>query len=121
MRRDGSVECWGDDDALCKANPPTGEFTSVSAGWGHTCGVRSDGSVECWGDDDALCKANPPTGEFTSVSAGWGHTCGVRSDGSVECWGSNEDLGGNEIGQATPPQKEEAGGLPSNDSDAGHS
>ena len=45
----------------------------------------------------------------------------MRTDGSVECWGSNEDLGGNEIGQATPPLTEEAGGLLSNDSDAGHS
>ena len=27
------------------------EFASVSAGEGHTCGVRRDGSVECWGSD----------------------------------------------------------------------
>ena len=26
-----------------------GEFASVSAGEGHTCGVRTDGSVACWG------------------------------------------------------------------------
>ena len=26
-----------------------GEFTSVSAGVGHTCGLKQDGSVVCWG------------------------------------------------------------------------
>ena len=31
------------------AGPPAGEFAPVSAGWGHTCGVRSNGSVACWG------------------------------------------------------------------------
>ena len=42
---------------------------------------------------------------FASVSAGFAHTCGVKRDGSVECWGSNE-VGGNPIGQATPPSGE---------------
>ena len=32
-----------------QATPPAGSFVSVSAGWGHTCGLRSDGSVACWG------------------------------------------------------------------------
>ena len=48
--RDGSVQCWGDDD-FGKATPPEGEFASVSAGGAHTCGVRTDGSVVCWGYD----------------------------------------------------------------------
>ncbi len=72
------------------------EFTSVSAGEHHTCGVRIDGVVECWGGNlDG--QATPPDGEFASVSAGYYHTCGVRIDGSVECWGRNDE------GQATPP------------------
>ena len=77
-------------------------FASVSAGGGHTCGVRRDGSVECWGFD-LSGQATPPSGEFASVSGGGGHTCGVRRDGSVECWGSNENSDGHEVGQATPP------------------
>ena len=89
-----------------------GEFTSVSAGLFHTCGVvRSDGSIECWGsneDDDGkvLGQAKPPGGSFASVSAGLAHTCGVKIDGSVECWGLNEDGNGNFVGQATPPSGE---------------
>ena len=73
-------------------------FTSVSAGRGHTCGLRTDGSVICW---DAAWNHNgettPPVGFFTSVSAGWYHTCGVKTDGSVACWGSNA------LGQSEPP------------------
>ena len=48
MRVDGSVACWG-DDKYGQATPPEGEFASVSAGRGHTCGVRVDGSVAYWG------------------------------------------------------------------------
>ena len=29
--------------------PLEGDFQSVSAGYDHTCGVRSDGTVACWG------------------------------------------------------------------------
>ena len=69
------------------ATPPAGEFTSVSAGYVHTCGVRDDGSVACWGDD-YYGQARPPAGEFSSVSAGDTYTCGVRDDGPIACWGS---------------------------------
>ena len=91
----GSVACWG-SDYYGQATPPAGSFVSVSAGWDHTCGVRSDGSVACWGWNESG-RSTPPAGSFTSVSAGGLHTCGIRSDGSVDCWGSNFD------GLSTPP------------------
>ena len=94
VKTDGSIACWGyNDDG--QATPPSGEFTSVSAGIGHTCGVTADGSVKCWGDD-YYGQATPPFGEFTSVSAAVSHTCGVRRDSSVECWGDDA------YGKATP-------------------
>ena len=68
-----------------------GEFTSVSAGRSHTCGVKTDGQVVCWGDA-RFGPATPPHGSFVSVSAGLHHTCGVKTDGQVVCWG--DDLGG---------------------------
>ena len=74
------------------------EFSSISAGDNHTCGVGTGGSVACWGDD-LFGVSTPPEGEFTSVSAGWAHTCGVRTDGSVACWG-----GGDDAEETTPPE-----------------
>ena len=68
---------------------PNGKFATVSAGNGHTCGVRQDGSVDCWGEDFGG-QATPPTGGFTSVSVESNHTCGVKRDGSVSCWGIDE-------------------------------
>ena len=86
----------------------TGEFASVSAGSGHTCGVKGDGTVACWGRN-SQGRATPPAGEFASVSAGSQHTCGLRRDGTVACWGWNR------YSQATPPAGEfasvSAGGL----------
>ena len=83
-------------DCGLEGRPSADSFVSVSAGVGHTCGMRSDGSVACWGlNSDG--QATPPAGSFVSVSAKGSHTCGVRSDGSVACWGYN----GN--GRATPP------------------
>ena len=34
-----------------EASPPEGEFTSVSGGQYHSCGVRTDGTIACWGAD----------------------------------------------------------------------
>ena len=50
------------------STPPSGEFTSVSAAYLHTCGVRTHGSAACWGYG-LLGQSTPPAGEFTSVSA----------------------------------------------------
>ena len=33
---------------------PEGEFTTVSAGENHTCGVRTDGAVVCWGEEKTI-------------------------------------------------------------------
>ena len=50
MNADGFVTCWG-IDLWGEVTPPEGEFASVSAGGGHTCGVKTEGSVACWGND----------------------------------------------------------------------
>jgi hypothetical protein len=74
---------------------------TVSAGPGHTCGLKTDGSVACWGLDN-YGQSTPPAhsaGAFAQVSAGGYHTCGLKTDGSVACWGDNGD------GQSTPPQE----------------
>ena len=75
------------------------EFRSVSAGWHHTCGLRTDGPVTCWGRND-FGQASPPDRTFASVSSGGFHTCGVTTDDSILCWGRDDD------GQSSPQKGE---------------
>ena len=72
---------------------------SISAGWGHTCGLKQDGTVACWGINSSG-EATPPAGQFASVSTGGFHNCGLKQDSTVACWGQNGH------GQATPPTGE---------------
>ena len=76
-----------------EATPPAGTFTQVSAGFEHTCGVRTDGTLACWGDD-TFGQATPPSGTFIQVSAGNSHTCALQVDGTLACWGLNGPAGG---------------------------
>ena len=78
------------------ASPVVPGFSAVSAGGGHTCGLRETGAVECWGNND-VGQTDAPAGRFSAVSAGGGHTCGLRETGAVECWGFND------VGQANAP------------------
>ena len=68
-----------------------GTFAQVSAGFHHTCTVRSDRTLTCWGDN-AFGEAVPPPGIFTSVDAGSGpFSCAVNIDGNLACWGLDTD------------------------------
>ena len=68
----------------------------MSAGFEHTCGVKTDGTLACWGDN-SQGRASPPTGTFTQVTAGLPTYLRdpVGRHGGV--------LGGRHVGQATPP------------------
>ncbi len=64
------------------------QYTSITAGGSHSCGLRSDGTATCWGRNE-YGEADAPTGKFTSITAGTLHSCGLRSDGTATCWGDN--------------------------------
>ena len=92
-------------DSPLVVDPPSPEsggstensFVSVSAGFGHTCGVKTDGSVACWGDNE-FDKSTPPGGEFASVSAGISpHLRGERRTAPSSAGATNE------FNQSTPP------------------
>lgn len=74
---DYSQEVTEEQDRECRLikrsprhyEPPEGQFASISAGLGFTCGVREDRSISCWGDGLRIVHSEP-AGAFRSVSAG---------------------------------------------------
>jgi len=76
----------GVSDSDGGARTGAGVFTQLSAGSGHTCGLRADRSVACWG---ASAYGSAAGGSFAQITAGDSHTCGLRDDGSATCWGDN--------------------------------
>ncbi len=79
--------------AACGGDSPDagGDGTSTAA---RQDTAEEAGAMPKLGQNGAKAK-----GGFDSVSAGKEHTCGVRADGSVACWGGNQN------GQATPPEE----------------
>ncbi|MDE0168829.1 MAG: S8 family serine peptidase [bacterium] len=96
--RSNTLTWPGTTTATVQPTTPRAGVTAgvISAGWVHSCGVRTDGTVECWGNN-AEGQATAPAGSFTQVSAAAQHSCGVRTDGTVECWTRNV------LGRATAP------------------
>jgi alpha-tubulin suppressor-like RCC1 family protein len=114
---DGDTHCWGSDgDGTLGdgfqypiANPSPvpvfggHQFTYVSVGYHHSCGIDADGAAWCWGTEIAgeLGHAQAQGGisprpapvegglRFTQLDAGGVHTCGVTTGGEVWCWGYN--------------------------------
>jgi alpha-tubulin suppressor-like RCC1 family protein len=82
----------------------TVDFSQISVGSYHACGITVQRAVFCWGAgggvgriglrDSALIATGPVAVQgvplLTSISAGWEHTCGVTAAGIAYCWGSNK-------------------------------
>jgi alpha-tubulin suppressor-like RCC1 family protein len=118
---DGLLYCWGSDqfgqlgftptetctvgtgEIACSRTPQQvalgGAASGVSAGFVHTCALRTDAAALCWGDNTAsqmgtgTADANvPPTAmagsvRFASLASGSLHGCGLAADGRAYCWG----------------------------------
>ena len=109
----GSAWCWGKnskgglgDNTIVDANLPqqvdgaATDWTSLSGGYNHTCGIRN-GNAYCWGGDvngslgngGSDSQAETPqqvSGSHTDwmqLSAGKEWTCGRRNNGELYCWG----------------------------------
>ncbi|MBT8202669.1 MAG: hypothetical protein KJO87_05120, partial [Acidimicrobiia bacterium] len=117
---DGTVVCWGlnnagqlGDGTTTDRNSAT-QVTAMTAAVGidgggvHTCVVKSDGTAWCWGKNDkgqlgdgtgsnSLTPVQVAgiggTGSLTDaavIGSGLTHACAGRSDGSAACWGLND-------------------------------
>jgi alpha-tubulin suppressor-like RCC1 family protein len=131
---DGRVYCWGSGSLGQLGNgssssgqttpgPVIGDlhFTSVSAGWAHTCAVTPGSGAYCWGFNDAgqagaaaadtctdrygrlrPCSTVPVQGAgqltLATVTGGRSHTCGLTKQGKAYCWGLNDQ---GQLGAAT--------------------
>jgi alpha-tubulin suppressor-like RCC1 family protein len=102
LTEDGSVICWGADDAgqlgrLGGAGPvDIHDATAIAAGGTASCATLRDHTVRCWG-------RVPPRRSPTSVTRVEGladvvevamsstHVCAVRAWGGVACWGSDDE------------------------------
>ena len=90
--RDAQTGAPPDDDpdaqfAAAPSTPPALlTFRAVSAGYWHSCGVRTDGTIACWGNNDSG-RTDAPDGTFNAISAGLWHSCGLKTDNTITCWG----------------------------------
>jgi alpha-tubulin suppressor-like RCC1 family protein len=111
----GSMYCWGSNESgqLGSGGQGSGvsnpvqvigpdDFTAVTAGENHSCGIAGGGQVYCWGGSEYGELGDGVTGEHSSgsplrvigfsasaISAGANHTCAIATDGGAWCWGSN--------------------------------
>jgi len=115
---DGALWCWGRNDqaqlgqsdrearGLATRVGGNSDWLAVSAGDGHTCGIRgsgASGALYCWGNNDDGQVGNGSTSQayqfgpdeidagtlWSQVSAGGIFSCGIHADGTLWCWGSN--------------------------------
>ena len=108
--------CWGYDGSEALGNGTgtddkyspvavTGalEFTHLTAGGHHTCGIDTTGKAWCWGADWSGQVGNGNVAQqstepvpvavasdriFSHLTAGFFHTCGIDTTGTSWCWGA---------------------------------
>ncbi len=124
---DATLRCWGMntegqlglDDGFPGSgdqNLPVlvsggGQWRVVSAGQGHTCGIRTDNSLWCWGRNMPPVLGLPggspgqirrPTQvgtdtDWMQVVATQSSTCALKAGGQLWCWGAAYEAGTREI------------------------
>jgi alpha-tubulin suppressor-like RCC1 family protein len=115
LAEDGQAYCWGSNTygqlgiGFIGENEPAPVpvmgghvFTSLAAGYAHTCGLTAAGEALCWGTNHngqlgigeyAAASSIPVPVDgglvFTELTAGARHTCGLTEANEAWCWGFN--------------------------------
>lgn len=88
LRKNGSIEAWGDDTDGVVSGAPSGKFVSVDCGAHFACALSDDGSIYCWGDN-SVGQCNNPSGIYTKIRCGWDCSVALNREGYPSCWGKN--------------------------------
>jgi len=105
LKVDGTVYCWGNNNAGQLGNGSTVSSlvpvqvmgldqpaSRIYAGSDETCAIVKDGSLWCWGSSAVnttpVLAANLP--ETEEVALGMQLSCARKRDGTLACWGLNE-------------------------------
>jgi alpha-tubulin suppressor-like RCC1 family protein len=132
IKTNGKIYCWGDNEHGQLGNNSTGDYNPmpvqestaatdwvrVSAGYTHTCAIKTNGTLFCWGYNgvgalgnnsikDSLVPAQESTSasDWSRLSAGRQYTCAIKTNGTLFCWGDNGFgvLGNNSIENSLVP------------------
>ncbi|MCA9785311.1 MAG: hypothetical protein KC488_02045, partial [Candidatus Cloacimonetes bacterium] len=87
-RDNGAIVGWG-SQVVVRASLQQ-ELVSLSAGGGHSMGLRADGTLVVWGDNrEGQCQLTSATPGCIAVSAGLNHSLALLADGSLRASGDN--------------------------------
>jgi alpha-tubulin suppressor-like RCC1 family protein len=110
----GKVKCWGynaygqlgNNTTTNSLKPVTVSglnkgYTSVKAGYGSSCAIKSSGKAKCWGynnfgqlGDNTTTGSQVPVDVYnltkaSKLTVGYYHACVVNKKGALKCWGYN--------------------------------
>lgn len=88
---DGSVVCWGRDDAGQTSGAPSFEpRQDLAIGAEAVCLVDAAGTVGCWGEAARTVTDAAPTG-VTALAAEGSAFCALLEDGRPVCWNDDRE------------------------------